>query len=132
MLDRPQVAALDQLGDPELFLGAVSELIAVVQQRSAGVILAAREAARADDSVATITEEIDRRRYDIADWIATGTHRRSRHPTAHYHITTAWLLIDPAIYQQLVSRSGHTAYTTWLRRALRAQLLSRDNRHATT
>ena len=125
------VAALDQNPDPDSFLGAVSELIAVVQQRSAGVILAAREAARADDSVATITREIDRRRYTIAERIATGAHQLSRHPTNDDDITTTWVLIDPATYHQLVSRSAHTAYPTWLRSALRAHLLSPANRHAT-
>lgn len=129
MLDRSQVAALDQLRDPELFLHAASGFIASVQQRSAGVIVAAREAARTDDGAARISAKIDRRRRTVADWITTGTRRRCQQSSDEHYVTTTWLMIDPALYLHFVSREPDSTYLAWLHRALSTQLTGLDVRH---
>ena len=99
-------------------LRVTAAVLRAAQQRSAGVILAAYEAAASDPVVARLVEDQEQRRAVTAQWMVDGVSARSPlRPglTVSDATESIWLLMDPAVFVRLTRRRGWTPerYETW-------------------
>jgi AcrR family transcriptional regulator len=91
------------------FLSAVAQVLCEAQARSAGVILAAYEAARADPDIHVLIADRESQRQHTASWIVDGVMARAAlrpelDRTAA--IDTVWLLMGPVIFSRLIGQRG--------------------------
>lgn len=81
-------------------------------QRAAGLALAALDAARLDQDIATVAAQLTRQRGIMAAWLVDELTARSslRHGISRDEaIDTVWLLMDPAVFTRLTSQRKWTA-----------------------
>jgi TetR/AcrR family transcriptional regulator, regulator of autoinduction and epiphytic fitness len=104
---------------------SVTQLLTVVARtlrpamaRSAGLVVAAQDAARSDPQVQQLAEQLTAQRAATVAWIVD--HIRERGPlrqgtTRRDAIDQVWLFIDPAVYQRLTRYRGWspTRYQRW-------------------
>ena len=127
MLDRTWAADAQSAQDVAAFLSAVAEVLREAQVRSAGVMLAAYEAAASDADIHVVITDRERQRARTAGWIVDGVlGRASLRPgldrtTA---VDTVWMLMDPVVFSRLTRHRGWSAerYATWFADSV-AQLL---------
>lgn len=111
MLQREWAAsaqAADSLAD---FLGIVERVLIEAAHRSAGLVVAAFEAARMDPSMHALAEQLRAQRAETAAWIVDGLlkHRPLRPDVGRDQaIDTVWLLIDPHTFCTLTRDRGWT------------------------
>jgi AcrR family transcriptional regulator len=118
MLDRTWAADAQSAQDVAAFLSAVAEVLREAQVRSAGVMLAAYEAAASDADIYVVITDRERQRARTASWIVDGVlGRASLRPgldrtTA---VDTIWMLMDPVVFSRLTRHRGWSAerYATW-------------------
>jgi AcrR family transcriptional regulator len=99
--------------------GAVGEFLAIVErvlieaaQRSAGLVVAAFEAARTDESMRALAEQLRAQRAETAAWIIDGLIERASlraEIPRDRAIDTVWLLMDPHAFWALTEDRGWTA-----------------------
>jgi len=99
-------------------LRVIATVLRAAQERSAGVILAAYEAAASDPVVARLVDDQEQRRATTARWMVDGVAALSPlRPglTAGDATESVWLLMDPAVFVRLTCRRGWTPerYETW-------------------
>jgi AcrR family transcriptional regulator len=117
MLDRDWAAAAARLDTAIDFLGAVAEVIGTAQERSAGLVLAAFEAAATDPELALLAEQLGEQRAGTAGWIVDWLERKgSLRTRRHEAVDTVWVLMDPAVFDRLTRRRAWTVqqYQRWL------------------
>jgi AcrR family transcriptional regulator len=101
-------AAPDATGAAAEFAGT----LAASAQRTAGLMLAALDAARLDPDIAEVAAQLTRQREVMAAWLVDQLTARVplRHGTGRLEaIDTVWLLMDPAVFARLTGQRQWTA-----------------------
>ena len=127
MLDRTWAADAQSAQDVAAFLSAVAEVLREAQVRSAGVMLAAYEAAASDADIHVVITDREGQRARTAGWIIDGVlGRASLRPGLDRStaVDTVWMLMDPVVFSRLTRHRGWSAerYATWFADSV-AQLL---------
>ena len=118
VLSRPwaiEAASAQDLGD---FLSAIAQVIGEAQARSAGVLLAAYEAARSDPDIQILIADRESQRQGTASWIVDGvTVRSPLRPGLDRAgaIDMVWMLMDPVVFSRLTRHRGWSLdrYASW-------------------
>lgn len=105
----------DTAGD---FLAIVATVIGSAQQRSAGLVLAAFEAASTDAQLADLAAQLTAQRATTAGWIVdqlTRTAPLRDGCTRQEAIDNVWILMDPAVFDRLTHQREWTLqqYQHW-------------------
>jgi AcrR family transcriptional regulator len=130
MLDRQWARTAESTGSVAEFLRIVTGVIGPAQERSAGLVLAAFEAAATDEELAEVARQLSEQRAGTAGWIveqlaAKTSPRPGR--TWREAVDTVWVLMDPAVFDRLVRRRAWPVkrYQRWLADSL-GRLLTDD------
>jgi AcrR family transcriptional regulator len=118
MLERPWARAALQTASAGDFLAIVGRVLVEGQQRSAGLVAAAFEAANQDDAMSTVADQLRGQRAETAAWLVDQLIARAplRGGIAREQaIDTVWLLMDPHGFLALTRDRGWTAqhYEAW-------------------
>jgi AcrR family transcriptional regulator len=113
------------------FLSVVAAVVRDAQVRSAGVLLAAYEAASSDPDIQVLIADRESQRQRTAGWIVDGvTARVTLRPGLDRAaaIEIVWLLMDPVIFSRLTrNRSWSTdRYVSWFAESVTRLLTSED------
>jgi TetR/AcrR family transcriptional regulator, regulator of autoinduction and epiphytic fitness len=100
------------------FLSAVAEVLQEAQVRSAGVMLAAYEAAASDLDIHLLVTDRQLQRERTAGWIVDGVVGRASLRAGLDRaaaVDTVWMLMDPAVFSRLTRHRGWSPerYSTW-------------------
>ena len=113
------------------FLAAVAQVVCEAQARSAGVMLAAYEAAASDPDIHVLIADREQQRQRTAGWIVDGVMARAAlrpelDPNAA--IDTVWLLMDPVIFSRLTENRDWSTdrYASWFAASV-TRLLTSDH-----
>jgi AcrR family transcriptional regulator len=112
MLKRPWAHRAQEASSIGGFLAIVGRVLVEGQQRSAGLILAAFEAANYDESMSALAAQLRGQRAETAAWLVDELIRRAplrREITRAQAIDTVWLLMDPHGFVALTRDRGWTA-----------------------
>src|SRR6478609_2228129 len=114
VLDRDWATVARRQTSARGLLRVTATVLRAAQERSAGVILAAYEAAASDPVVARLVDDQEQRRAITARWMVDGVAALS---PLRPGLTagSVWLLMDPAVFVRLTRRRGWTPerYETW-------------------
>jgi TetR/AcrR family transcriptional regulator, regulator of autoinduction and epiphytic fitness len=109
VLERPWAARAQEATTPEAFLAVVADVLVEAAKRADALVLVAFEAARSDQRVAPLVEQLKAQRSVTAAWIVDGLVARSA-PSPGIDrgqaIDIVWLLMDPAVFYRLTSDRG--------------------------
>jgi AcrR family transcriptional regulator len=126
--DRPAVRRLASAPDLDTLVAWYVELVVATDARVAGIYVALRAAADADDRVRSLFSEVQQQRLTGArgfvDGLAVrGGLRPDLGPDAAADVL--WTLLDPGLYAALVHDRGWSPerFAAWWNRTLRLQLL---------
>ena len=116
----------ESVGD---FLAIVGRVLVEGEQRSAGLIVAAFEAANRDDSMSALADQLRDQRAETAAWLVDGLIARTSlrgDITREQAIDTVWLLMDPHGFRALIRDRGWTAerFEAWFTDSVRRLLLA--------
>ncbi len=109
MLERDWAWNAQETGSVEDFLAIVAAALAEAAQRSAGLVLAAFEAAHLDESMRGLADQLRAQRIETAAWIVDGLVKRSSlraDITREQAIDAIWLLMDPHVFRVLTRDRG--------------------------
>ena len=123
--DRAEFAAIDDETDTRRQVHRFADLIASIQERSAPMQAAYRQAAAVDDAVAASLAASHRRRIETFTTVVEMIPRRHlRHPHRE-SAETAWAIASPEVFLLLRNQQGWDAarYRRWLRATLVEVLL---------
>lgn len=100
------------------FLSVVAQVLADAQARSAGVMLAAYEAAASDPDIQLLIMDRESQRERTATWIVNGVLKQAGlRPGLDRAgaIDTVWMLMDPVIFNRLTRHRGWSPdhYASW-------------------
>jgi TetR/AcrR family transcriptional regulator, regulator of autoinduction and epiphytic fitness len=100
------------------FLSTVAQVLGEAQARSAGVMLAAYEAAASDPDIHVLIADRESQRERMAGWIVDGVMARAAiRPGIDRSaaIDTVWMLMDPVVFSRLTRHRGWSAdrYRSW-------------------
>ena len=114
------------------FLAIVCRVLVEAQQRSAGLILAAFEAANHDEPMSALADQLRGQRAETAAWLVDGLIGRASlrgEVTREQAIDTIWLLIDPHGFVALTRDRGWTAeqFGAWFIDSVQALLLAGES-----
>ncbi|HEX5812722.1 MAG TPA: hypothetical protein VFY38_11495, partial [Pseudonocardia sp.] len=106
-----------------------ADVIAAAQARSAGLVLAVFEGARADPDLAALAAQLTAQRATTARWLVDAMTRLAA-PRSADAADDLWLLMDPAVFDRLVRQRGWSPqrYARWFARSAR-RLLFPDGRN---
>lgn len=112
----------------EPFLSVVVEVLAAAQERSAGLVMAAFEAAGTHPDLADLSARLVGQREVVAAWIVDrllevgGLRPGLSRPDA---VETVWLLMEPALFVRLTCDRGRTTaqYRSWVTATIRSLIL---------
>lgn len=118
VLERPWVTWARAAATAEEFLSVVAEVLVGAAQRSDALVVAAFEAARSDERLAPIAEQLKTQRAVTAAWIVDGIAARvplRRGVEREEAIDTVWLLMEPAVFERLTTDRYWTPkrFGTW-------------------
>jgi AcrR family transcriptional regulator len=129
VLDREWAAEAQRAGTAEELLDIAARVLTPAQQRSAGLVMAAFEAARVDPDLAEVVSQLTAQRRATAGWLvdALATTARLRDEPAEA-VETLWVLMDPVVFDRLVRNRGWTPeqYQRWWARSARRLLTSTE------
>lgn len=111
MLERDWAATAEGEASAVAFLTIVAQVLTDAQQRSAGLVAAAFEAAQLDDSMRALADQLRAQRAQTAAWIVDGLIKRSSLRAGigrDRAIDTVWLLMDPHGFRALTRDRGWT------------------------
>jgi AcrR family transcriptional regulator len=119
VLDRDWAAAAGATTSVHDFLTAVGRALQPAMTRSAGLVLAAYDAAGTDPALREVAEQLSAQRAATVAWIIDGIRSRAAVRTGitrQHAIDQVWLLIDPAVYHRLTRYRGWSParYEKWL------------------
>lgn len=98
MLQRNWAHRAEAAGSLADFLAIVGRVLTDAELRSAGLVVAAFEAANVNDSMRALTDQLRAQRAETAAWIVEGVMKRSSlraELSRDQAIDTVWLLMDP-------------------------------------
>jgi AcrR family transcriptional regulator len=118
VLSRAWAAEAKSAGGLADFLSAVAEVLSEAQARSAGVLLAAYEAAASDADIQLLIMDRESQRERTTSWIVDGVIERARLRSGLDKagaVDTVWLLMDPVIFDRLTRHRGWSLdrYASW-------------------
>jgi AcrR family transcriptional regulator len=111
MLERDWALRARAAGSAADFLATVGQVLTDAAQRSAGLVVAAFEAANADESMRSLADQLRTQRADTATWIVDGLINRAslrREIDRAHAIDAVWLLMDPRAFCALTQDRGWT------------------------
>jgi hypothetical protein len=113
----------------EEFLAVVASVVTEAQSRSAGLVLAAFEAARTDPDIAALAERLVAQRQVTVEWLIDALVRTAplRPESGRQDaVETLWILMDPGVYDRLVSRRHWPPerYQSWFAQSARRLLVA--------
>jgi AcrR family transcriptional regulator len=134
MLSRAWADDAQSRDDVAEFLSAVAEVLREAQVRSAGIMLAAYEAATADPDIHVLVADRELQRERTAGWIVDGVLGRASLRVGLDRaagIETVWMLMDPVVFSRLTRHRGWSPdrYATWFADSV-AQLLVTSSSHS--
>ena len=112
MLKRPWAQRAQEASSVAEFLAIVGRVLVEAEQRSAGLILAAFEAANYDESMSVVADQLRGQRAETAAWLVDeliGRASLRREITREQAIDATWLLMDPHGFIALTRDRGWTA-----------------------
>lgn len=112
MLERDWAARAESAESVADFLAIVEPVLTDAELRSAGLVVAAFEAARVDESMRALADQLRAQRAETAAWIVDGLIKRSSLRAElgrDRAIDTVWLLMDPHGFSALTRDRGWTA-----------------------
>jgi AcrR family transcriptional regulator len=129
MLERPWAGEAMAASSAGELLAIFAHALVGAQQRSAGLVIAAFEAANHDQSMRVLTERLRAQRAETATWLVDGLSARARlrdEVTRDQAIDTVWLLMDPHGYQALTQDRQWTSeqFEAWLVESIQRLLLA--------
>ena len=118
VLSRAWAADAQAVRDLADFLSVVAQVLSEAQARSAGVILAAYEAAASDPDIQLLILDRESQRERTTAWIVDSVlERAALRPGLDRAgaIDTVWMLMDPVIFNRLTRHRGWSAdrYASW-------------------
>ena len=118
VLSRAWAADAQSVRDLADFLSVVAQVLSEAQARSAGVILAAYEAAASDPDIQLLILDRESQRERTTAWIVDSVlERAALRPGLDRAgaIDTVWMLMDPVIFNRLTRHRGWSAdrYASW-------------------
>jgi AcrR family transcriptional regulator len=118
VLDRDWATAARATTTVHDFLTAAGRTVRPAMTRSAGLVLAAYDAAGTDPALRELAEELSTQRAATVAWIIDGIRDRAvlrEGITRRHAIDQVWLLIDPAVYHRLTRYRGWSPahYEKW-------------------
>jgi AcrR family transcriptional regulator len=118
VLSRAWAADAQSTRDVEDFLSAVALVLSEAQARSAGVMLAAYEAAATDPDIQLLILDREAQRERTTGWIVDGVVKRAGLRSGLDRagaIDTVWLLMDPVVFSRLTRHRGWSPdrYASW-------------------
>ena len=127
VLSRAWAADAQSARDVQDFLSVVARVVSEAQARSAGVMLAAYEAAASDPDIQLLILDRESQRERTTAWIVDGMlERAALRPGLDRAgaIDTVWMMMDPVIFNRLTRHRGWSPdrYASWLADSI-AQLL---------
>ena len=130
VLSRAWAADVQSVRDLADFLSVVAHVVSQAQARSAGVILAAYEAAASDPDIQLLILDRESQRERTATWIVDGVlERAALRPGLDRAgaIDTVWLLMDPVIFNRFTRHRGWSPdrYASWFADSI-TRLLTSD------
>ena len=127
VLDREWADAARRAGTAQEVLALAAAVLTAAQQRSAGLVLAAFEAARADPVLEDLAAELAARRRVVAQWLVDTLAGCAPVPDDDA-VDTLWVLMDSAVFDRLVHRLGWSPdrYRTWFARSAARLLVPAD------
>jgi TetR/AcrR family transcriptional regulator, regulator of autoinduction and epiphytic fitness len=128
MLERDWARKAQTTPSAPAFLAIVARVLTGSAQRAAGLVVAAIEAARVDESMQPLADQLRAQRAETATWIVDGLIARAslRPETSRDKaIDTVWLLMDPHAFCALTHDRGWTPqqYERWFTDSLSRLLL---------
>ncbi len=129
MLKRAWALRAQEAVSVDDFLAIVARVLVKGEQRSAGLIIAAFEAANQDESMAALADQLRGQRAETAAWVVKGLIARASlrsEITREQAIDTVWLLMDPGGFRALTRDRGWTAerFEAWFTDSVRNLLLA--------
>lgn len=129
MLSRSWARRAREAQTVEEFLAIVGPVLAEGERRSAGLIVAALEAAILDESMSALADQLRDQRAETAAWLVDNLiARASIRPglPRRQAIDTVWLLMDPHGFLVLTRHRGWTAgqFETWFTDSVRRLVLA--------
>jgi AcrR family transcriptional regulator len=109
MLERPWARKAEETASIGEFLAIVARVLVEGERRSAGVIVAAFEAANQDAWMSALADRLRRQRAETAAWLVDGLIARGplRSTVTHEQaVDTVWLLMDPHAFRALTRDRG--------------------------
>lgn len=118
VLSRAWAADAQSARDLADFLSVVAQVLSAAQARSAGVMLAAYEAAASDPDIQLLIMDRESQRERTATWIVNGVLERAglRQGLDRARATdTVWMLMDPVIFHRLTRHRDWSSdrYAAW-------------------
>jgi TetR/AcrR family transcriptional regulator, regulator of autoinduction and epiphytic fitness len=118
VLDRSWARAAVAAGSAQGFLAVVAGVLGSAQERSAGLVLAAFEAASTDAELEELAGQLTAQRATTAGWIVDqlGGKAPLREGCAREEaVDTVWILMDPAVFDRLTRQRRWTLpqYQQW-------------------
>lgn len=116
VLERPWATKAEAAATAEQFLAEVADALVAAAERSDALVLAAFEAARSDERLASLAAQLKAQRGVTASWIVDGIAARTAlRVDRSQAIDTIWLLMDPAVFDRLTTERGWSArrYGAW-------------------
>jgi AcrR family transcriptional regulator len=118
VLSRGWAADAQSARDLADFLSVVAQVLSEAQARSAGVMLAAYEAAASDPDIQLLIMDRESQRERTTNWIVDGVvDRAGLRPELDRvgAIDTVWMLMDPVIFNRLTRHRGWSLdrYAAW-------------------
>src|SRR5450755_1124551 len=132
MLQRPWAQRAQDASSVAGFLAIVGRVLVEGQQRSAGLLLAAFEAANHDESMSALADQLRGQRAETAAWLVDELIARAslrREITREQAIDTVWLLMDPHGFIALTRGRGWTAerFEAWFIDSVHTLLLAGES-----
>jgi AcrR family transcriptional regulator len=112
MLERQWARRAQDAASVGEFLALVARVLVEGEQRSAGLVLAAFEAANHDESLSALADQLRGQRAETAAWLVDGLISRAslrREVTLDQAVDSVWLLMDPHGFHALTRDRGWTA-----------------------
>jgi AcrR family transcriptional regulator len=132
MLKRAWAQRAQEASSVGEFLAIVGRVLVEGEQRSAGPILAAFEAANHDESMSALADQLRGQRAETAAWLVDELIARAslrREITREQAIDTVWLLMDPHGFIALTRDRGWTAerFEAWFIDSVHKLLLAGES-----
>jgi AcrR family transcriptional regulator len=135
VLSRAWAADAQSVRDLAGFLSAVAQVLSEAQARSAGVMLAAYEAAASDPDIQLLILDRESQRERTSAWIVDSALDRAALRAGLDRagaIDTVWMLMDPVIFNRLTRHRGWSSdrYASWFADSVAQLLVGNAVRHS--